>query len=73
MPLKVTPFRRLCSDQRGSIAVIFSLALIPIMTGVGAAIDYSRANSAKVFLQSTLDSALIAVPRTEAPIGRKLL
>ena len=60
MPLKVTPFRRLCSDQRGSIAVIFSLALIPIMTGVGAAIDYSRANSAKVFLQSTLDSALIA-------------
>src|SRR5215204_1463996 len=60
MSSQVMSFRRLCSDQRGSVALIFALALIPIMTGVGAAIDYSRANSVKVFLQSTLDSALIA-------------
>src|SRR5215217_7084908 len=51
---------KLFHDENGSIAVIFALALIPIMTGVGAALDYSRANSAKVFLQSALDSALIA-------------
>ena len=51
---------RFCLRSEGSIAPIFALALIPIMTGVGAAIDYSRANAAKVFLQSALDSALIA-------------
>src|SRR5829696_10494701 len=52
--------RQFCRNREASIATTFALALIPIMTGVGAAIDYSRANSAKVFLQSTLDSALIA-------------
>jgi len=52
--------RRFCSQNDASIATIFALALIPIMTGVGAAIDYSRANSAKTYLQSALDMALIA-------------
>jgi hypothetical protein len=52
--------RRFCSGTDASIATTFALALIPIMTAVGAAIDYSRANSAKTFLQSALDTALIA-------------
>ena len=53
----VLRFRR---RTEGSLASTFALALIPIMTGVGAAIDYSRANAAKTFLQSTLDAALLA-------------
>jgi len=44
----------------GSVASIFALTLIPLVTGIGAAIDYSRANAAKAFLQSTLDTALLA-------------
>jgi len=52
--------RRFCSGTDASIATTFALALIPIMTGVGAAIDYSRANAVKSFLQSALDTALIA-------------
>jgi hypothetical protein len=52
--------RRFCSRTDASIATTFALALIPIMTAVGAAVDYSRANSAKAYLQSALDTALIA-------------
>ena len=46
--------------EGGNVALTFALALIPIMTGVGAAIDYSRANMAKSLLQSALDAALLA-------------
>src|SRR6476659_3755124 len=52
--------RRFCSRTDASIATTFALALIPIMTAVGAAIDYSRANAVKAYLQSALDTALIA-------------
>src|SRR5689334_19598460 len=52
--------RQFCSRTDASIATTFALALIPIMTAVGAAIDYSRANSVKAYLQSALDTALIA-------------
>ena len=44
----------------GAIAPTFALALIPIMVGVGAAIDYSHANSFKVALQAALDSAVLS-------------
>jgi Flp pilus assembly protein TadG len=52
--------RALGADERGNVALIFALALIPIVTGVGATIDYSRANSTKASLQSALDTALLA-------------
>ncbi|HEX6768992.1 MAG TPA: TadE/TadG family type IV pilus assembly protein [Candidatus Binatia bacterium] len=59
--------RRLCggfdafsADERGNVAIIFGLALLPIMTAVGAAVDYSRANAAKSSVQSALDAGLLA-------------
>jgi len=51
--------RRFRSDERGSIAIIFAVALIPILLGVGAAIDFSRANSFRNTLQAALDNALL--------------
>ena len=47
--------------------MIFALAVIPVITGVGAAVDYSRANAAKVVLQSALDTALLAGARDGSP------
>ena len=48
------PIRRLARawirfqrQSRGDVAIIFALALIPILAFVGAAIDYSRADSRK--------------------------
>ena len=47
-------------NEDGQMSVIFALALIPAFSGVGAAVDYSRANSVKTVLQASLDSALLA-------------
>lgn len=49
-------FRR---DQRGNIAVIFALALIPLMTAVGCAVDYSRAAQIRSKLQAAADAATV--------------
>jgi Flp pilus assembly protein TadG len=53
-------FRR---DQRGNIAVIFGLALLPLLSFVGAAIDYSRASRAHTSMQSALDLAALMVSK----------
>jgi Flp pilus assembly protein TadG len=49
-----------CKDRGGSVATSFALVLIPIVIGIGAAIDYSRANSVKAAMQTALDSAVLA-------------
>jgi hypothetical protein len=46
-------FRRNCA---GTIAPIFALAMLPIMTAVGAAIDYSSANKVRSSMQVALDT-----------------
>ncbi|HEV2152980.1 TadE/TadG family type IV pilus assembly protein [Bradyrhizobium sp.] len=54
------------SDRRGNIAVIFALALVPLLSFVGAAVDYSLAARAKAKLAAALDTAvLVATAKTE--------
>ena len=40
--------------DRGNIAVLFAIALVPILSFVGAAIDYTRANAARTSMQAAL-------------------
>jgi Flp pilus assembly protein TadG len=53
--------RRLVSDFRaakgGNVVMTFALATLPVVGAIGAAVDYSRANSAKVALQAAVDAA----------------
>jgi Flp pilus assembly protein TadG len=51
-----------CS-QRGNVAITFAIATIPLIAFVGAAIDYSRANSLKVALQGALDATALMVAK----------
>jgi Flp pilus assembly protein TadG len=55
--------RRFRVAEQANVAITFTLALIPIMSAVGAAVDYSRANAAKVALQAALDTSLLAGAR----------
>ncbi|MGC2087770.1 MAG: TadE/TadG family type IV pilus assembly protein, partial [Bradyrhizobium sp.] len=55
--------RRFGSDPSGNIAITFALALIPILTFVGAAVDYSRANAAHSAMQSALDTTALMLSR----------
>lgn len=54
------------ADRSGNVAVTFTLLLIAIMGAVGAAVDYSRANSMKTALQAAVDSAGLMLAK-EAP------
>jgi Flp pilus assembly protein TadG len=54
------------NDRRGNVAVMFAMAVLPIVGIVGAAVDYSRANSARTELQSALDSTALMLSKEAA-------
>ena len=39
--------KRFAGANQGNIAVIFAVAMVPLISFVGAAIDYTRANAAR--------------------------
>src|SRR5690349_11679140 len=43
--------------QGGNVVILFALALVPIFGAVGAALDYTRANSVRTAMRSALDAA----------------
>lgn len=53
--------QNLKSDRRGSVAILFGLAVIPLMLGIGAAIDYGRGLNMKTRLGHATDAAALAV------------
>ncbi|MGJ4946814.1 pilus assembly protein TadG-related protein [Bradyrhizobium sp. HKCCYLS20291] len=70
--------RRFAGDQRGNIATIFAIALVPILAFVGAGVDYSRVNAARSSMQAALDSTALMLSRdlaqgtiTAADVGTK--
>jgi len=54
---------RFARSESGNIAVIFAVALLPILTFIGAAIDYSRANKARSAMQAALDSTSLMLAK----------
>jgi Flp pilus assembly protein TadG len=55
--------RRFAGADQGNIAVIFAIGCVPIISFVGAAIDYSRANAARSSMQAALDSTALMVSK----------
>jgi Flp pilus assembly protein TadG len=55
--------RRFAGADAGNVAVIFTIAAIPIISFVGAAIDYSRVNNARSSMQAAMDSAALMVSK----------
>jgi len=54
---------RFMADRRGGVAPMFALALLPVVGLTGAAIDYSRANSVRVGMQSAIDATALAMAK----------
>ncbi len=54
---------RFMADRRGGVAPMFALALIPVIGLTGAAIDYSRASSVRVGMQSAIDATALAMAK----------
>lgn len=51
-------------DRSGNIAVVTALAMVPLITVIGAAIDYDRVSKAQSNLQQALDAATLASAAT---------
>src|SRR5438874_12015073 len=65
-----TAARRFAGANEGNIAIVFGIAVIPIISFVGAAVDYTRAYSARSSMQAALNSTalLLAKDLTEGTI-----
>lgn len=54
---------RFRSDRRGNIAILFGLLIIPVFGIMGAALDYSYANSDRTRIQAALDNTALALSK----------
>jgi Flp pilus assembly protein TadG len=69
MPRWKSWFRTLAAfgeARGGNVAITFVFATLPIIAGIGAAIDYGRANTVKTGMQAALDSTALMLAK-EAP------
>jgi len=67
---------RFCKSRSASVIPIFAISLIPIIGVVGAAVDFSRAASARTELQAALDASALmlskeALSLTDAEISQR--
>ncbi len=60
--------RNFARNERGNIAIIGALLLLPILGVTGAVIDYSRISNAGDRLQAAVDAAAVAAARSGAPV-----
>jgi Flp pilus assembly protein TadG len=60
-------------DRRANTAITFAFASIPLITFIGAAMDYSRASSVKVQLQAALDATALMMAKTAASMSSSQL
>ena len=50
-------------SESGNVAIIFALALVPIMAMIGMAVDYSAASTGRFNLQNAVDGAVLAAAK----------
>ena len=53
--------RGFAKDAKGNVAILFGIALIPLLIGVGAAVDYGRALIVRDRMADAADSAALAI------------
>ncbi len=61
----VTEFRE---NRRGNVAITFGLAVVPILSAVACALDYTMAMSIKTKLQAAADAAVLAAVSANSPL-----
>jgi Flp pilus assembly protein TadG len=54
---------RFAGAERGNVAMMFAIALVPMLGFIGAAIDYSRAVSARSAMQAAADATALMISK----------
>src|SRR5947207_5411002 len=62
--------RSFCSAQDGNVLITFALTLVPLIGFVGAAVDYSRANSDKAAMQAAVDATALMISKTASGLSQ---
>jgi Flp pilus assembly protein TadG len=62
-PSSASPLDRLGVDERGGVAVIFALSLIPLLTLSGIAIDYSANTNVRRRAQDAVDATALSLAK----------
>ena len=62
-------FKNFRAARDGNVALTFALAVVPVIGMVGAAVDYSRANSVQADLQAALDSTALMLSKEAATVN----
>jgi Flp pilus assembly protein TadG len=61
----IRTIRRFGRDKSGNVAIIFAIAVLPLISAVGCAVDWSRANALRTKMQAAADAATVgSVSRT---------
>ncbi len=60
-------FSRFRRDTRANVAVIFAITILPILGGVGCAVDYSMATRLRTKLQAAADAASVGSVGKNSP------
>lgn len=55
-----TVFKKFLHSTSGNFAIIAAVAMIPVVVGIGVAIDYGRGVNTKADMQNSLDGAVLA-------------
>lgn len=53
--------RRFIECRRGNMAMILAICMVPLIVGIGAAVDYSRTVDTRERMQHSLDAAVLAL------------
>ena len=56
-------FTRFFANKEAGVAPLLALVALPVMTSIGAAIDFGRASAARVAMQSALDATTIIMAK----------
>ena len=54
---------RFFKDRRAGVAPLLALGIVPLVGAVGAAVDYSRANSVRTAMQNALDATALMLSK----------
>jgi Flp pilus assembly protein TadG len=67
MRVLVRAIHRFGLDRRGNMAVVFTLACLPLVSAIGCAVDYSRTTQLRGKLQAAADAASVGSIARGAP------
>ncbi len=62
-------FVRFLRDRKGGVAPMLALGIVPLVTGIGAAVDYSRANNVRTAMQNAADATALMLAKNASSMS----